>query len=126
MRTRASITGWKRAAVTAVVAYALVLQALLLSFGGALHAAAAQAPQAIVCAQGGESGSDRQPGDPHDALCCVLNCHGSAPAGPAPASAAFERLPPVAAAVELSSGTPFLKPTSHVLPLGPRAPPHSG
>jgi hypothetical protein len=45
MKHRGFTTGWKRAAVAAALAYALVLQGLLLSLGGALHAAQASGPR---------------------------------------------------------------------------------
>lgn len=126
MGNRAFIPGWKRAAITAAVAYALVLQALLLSFGGAMQAAAAPGPQAFICAPGSESGPGHAPAKAHDGLCCTLSCHGAGSAGPAPALVSFERLAPVAAILETSAEAPVLRLASNVLPLGSRAPPRLG
>jgi hypothetical protein len=125
MKRRGFTTGWKRAAATAVVAYALVLQALLLSFGGALHAAEASGPQAVICAEG-VAGPDHAPAKAHDGLCCTLSCHGAGPAGPLPGFTLLERLAPVAGGMEPSSGPPVLAASSDVLPLGSRAPPRLG
>jgi hypothetical protein len=57
--------GWKQAGITAAVAYALALQALLLSFGGALHAGAANLPQAIICLPSQQPAPDHAPVDAH-------------------------------------------------------------
>jgi hypothetical protein len=108
------------------MAYAFVLQLLLLSVSGAFHAAQATQPQGIICAQDGSSAPDRAPAKAHEGLCCTVSCHGSAPVGPVPASTAFERLAPMS----LIAGVPE-RPTlahllSNVLPVGSRAPPRLG
>jgi hypothetical protein len=127
MRRRGFTTGWKRVAVTAAVAYALVLQGLLLSLGGALHAAEALGPQPIICAEGTATGQDRgAPAKAHDALCCTLSCHGSAAAGPLPALAVLKRRPPAILEIEAAGGSADLRVASKVLPLGSRAPPRLG
>src|SRR5690606_22441538 len=94
MTGSAFTTGWRRAAIVAVVAYALVLQALAFSFAGALHTAdGAELPHAVLCAPGGgQAAPESAPGQAHDGRCCTLACHGPALSnGPAPASVAFER-----------------------------------
>lgn len=122
----ASITGWKRAALAATIAYALVLQAMLLSLGGALHVARAGEPQAILCAQDGRTSSDHAPAGSHDGLCCILGCHGAGPAGPAPVSVSLLRLAPVSLETRLPVTVPTLRLSSNVLPVGSRAPPRLG
>jgi hypothetical protein len=125
MAERVTIKGWKHAAIAAAVAYALVLQALLLSFSGAFHAAAAEA-QAIICVQDGTSAPVHSPEDAHGGLCCILSCNGSGAAGPVPILAPPERLTPTMAAIG-APGDPSVLPTSpKVLPLGSRAPPRLG
>ena len=119
-------TGWKRAAIAAALAYVLVLQGLLLSLGGALHAAEAFVPQTIICAEGTATGPDRAPVKAHDALCCTLSCHGSTAAGPLPVFAALKRPAPAALGIEAAGEPAALRVASKVLPLGSRAPPRMG
>ena len=126
MRRRASTQGWTRAAFAAVMAYAFVMQALLLSVSGALHAAAAAQPQGIICLQDGSSAPDHAPAKAHDTLCCTVSCHGSAAAGPAPSVAMPARWAPEALAGNRPAHSPRLTLTATVLPLGSRAPPRLG
>ncbi|NBJ10199.1 hypothetical protein [Microvirga arsenatis] len=126
MRRRASTQGWTRAAIAAVMAYAFVLQALLLSVSGAFHAAAAAQPQGIICLQDGSFAPDHAPAKAHDTLCCTVSCHGSAAAGPAPSVAVPARWEPEALAGNRPAPSPRLTLTSTVLPLGSRAPPRLG
>ncbi|MBQ0822524.1 hypothetical protein KBI52_20270 [Microvirga sp. HBU67558] len=126
MTRRGPKSAWTRAAIVAAMAYAFVLQALLLSVGGAFHAAAAAEAQGIICLQDGSSAPDHGPKKAHETLCCTLSCHGSTAAGPAPAAAIIEPIAPVAATVDPSAGASHLRLTSDVLPLGSRAPPHRG
>jgi hypothetical protein len=123
-------TGWTRAAIVAVMAYAFVLQALLLSVGGAFHAAAAAEVQGIICVQDGSSDGlsapDHGPKKAHETLCCTLSCHGSGVAGPVPLTSLLDRFAPVAVANQRPAGPPHLRLTSDVLPLGSRAPPRLG
>ena len=126
MKFRGFTTGWKRAAVTAAVVYALVLQGLLLSLGGALHAAEPSGPQAIICAEGSATGQDRAPAKAHDALCWTLSCHGSTAAGPLPGFAVLKQRVLAPADIRPAGPFPALRLASHVLPLGSRAPPRLG
>ncbi|MBJ6128220.1 hypothetical protein [Microvirga splendida] len=127
MRRRTSAQGWTRAAIAVVMAYAFVLQALLLSASGAVHAAAAAAePQGIICLQDGSSAPDHSPAKAHGNLCCTLSCHGSGPAGPLPGAVVLERIVPVAVMGDRPADQPRLRLTSNVLPLGSRAPPRLG
>jgi hypothetical protein len=127
MTGRTFMIGWKRTAMAASVAYVMALQALLFSLGGALHAGAANLPQAILCASDSGSAPDHSPAQAHDALCCILSCHGSgSPGGPLPDAASLDRLPPVTMATGLPHRTPFLRLASNVLPVGSRAPPRLG
>ena len=119
-------TGWTRAAIVAVMAYAFVLQALLLSVGGAFHAAAAADAQGIICFQDGSSAPDHGPKKAHENLCCTLSCHGSGAAGPAPIAAVPDRIAPTAGSGNRIVDPPHLRLTSDVLPLGSRAPPRLG
>jgi predicted CxxxxCH...CXXCH cytochrome family protein len=126
MTRKAPRTGWTRAAIVAVMAYAFVLQALLLSVGGAIHAASAAEAQGVICIQDGSSAPDHGPTKAHENLCCTLSCHGSGPAGPAPVAAVPAWIAPMTV-----SGGPIVEPaslrlTSDVLPLGSRAPPRLG
>jgi len=125
MTRRERIGSWKHAAIAAAAAYALVLQALLLSFGGAVHVSAA--PQGIVCAQNGAASSpDQAPGKAHDGLCCILGCHGPGAGGQAPVVNPPSRPQALLAAVPSLGADPFLRLSSNVLPLGSRAPPRLG
>ena len=126
MRRRTSAQGWTRAAIAAVMAYAFVLQALLLSVSGTVHAAAATETVGIICLQDGSSAPDHSPAKDHGTLCCTLNCHGSGPAGPVPAATILDRVAPLAIASVHSADRPQLRLTSNVLPLGSRAPPRLG
>ncbi len=125
MTRMASRTGWTRAAIVAAMAYAFVLQMLLLPIGGALHAATLAGAQGILCVQDGSSSSDPSPAKTHDGLCCLAGCHGSGPAEP-PGSTALERLAPVAVVARTRGSSSVLRVTSDVLPLGSRAPPRLG
>jgi len=123
---RMGFTGrWGRAAVTAAAAYALVLQVLLLAFGGALQAAQAVETQAVVCLQGGASGADHGPAQTHDGLCCTLSCHGAGAAPPPAVGVLLPRVPIRGTAVA-AGATPVHHPATKVLPVGPRAPPQHG
>ncbi|WP_201862172.1 hypothetical protein [Microvirga soli] len=126
MRRRTSAQGWTRAAIAAVMAYAFVLQALLLSASGAVHAAAATETVGIICLQDGSSAPDHSPAKDHGTLCCTLSCHGSGPAGPVPVATILDRVAPLAVASARSADQPQLRLTSNVLPLGSRAPPRLG
>jgi hypothetical protein len=116
--------GWKRAAVSAVLAYALALQAVLFAVGGALHADPANLSQAVICVAEAASGQDHAPAKAHDALCCILNCHASGAAGsPLPVAALLDRPIPATVAAGLARHAPHLRLASSVLPVGSRAPP---
>ncbi len=118
--------GWKRAAVSAVLAYVLALQAVLFAASGALHAAPANLSQAVICLSE-PAAPDHAPGKAHQALCCVLTCHGAgAPGGSLPVAASLDRPVVVAAAAGPSRPAPFLRLVSNVLPVGSRAPPRLG
>ncbi|WP_262029587.1 DUF2946 family protein [Microvirga sp. Mcv34] len=126
MTRRAPRTHWTRAAIVAVMAYAFVLQALLLSVSGAFHTAAAADGQGIICLQDGSSAPDHGPTKAHQNLCCTLSCHGAGLAGPVPTVIIPGRIAPVVAADESPAEPPHLRLTSNVLPLGSRAPPRLG
>jgi hypothetical protein len=126
MTGRTSGTGWTRAAIVAAMAYAFVLQILLLSASGAFHAAQAAQPQGIICVQNGSSAPDHAPSKAHDGLCCTLSCHGSAPVGPVPAAGVFERLASTTVVATAPDRTWILRLSSNVLPVGSRAPPRLG
>ncbi|EIM29172.1 hypothetical protein [Microvirga lotononidis] len=126
MTRRAPRTPWTRAAIVAVMAYAFVLQALLLSVSGAFHTAVAAETQEIICLQDGSSAPDHGPTKAHQNLCCTLSCHGPGMTGPVPDTALPGRIAPVAAADEMPAEAPHLRLTSNVLPLGSRAPPRRG
>ena len=126
MTRKASRKSWTHAAIVAVMAYAFVLQALLLSVGGAFHAAQAAEAQGIICLQDGASTPDHAPDKAHQNLCCTLSCHGSGPAGPVPLAAILKRIVPAAVTGHAPADAPHLRLTSTVLPLGSRAPPRLG
>ena len=126
MTRRAPRTGWTRAAIVAVMAYAFVLQSLLLSVSGAFHAAAAAEAQGIICVQDGSSIPDHSPTKAHENLCCTLSCHGSGSAGPVPLAVVLEQIAPLAVTGDQPGDPTRLRLTSDVLPLGSRAPPRLG
>ncbi|MGO4572094.1 hypothetical protein [Microvirga sp. 2TAF3] len=127
MTSRAFLTRWQRAAITVAISYALILQAVLFSLGGALHAQAAGLPQEIICTQGAGADSSRAPAKPHAALCCILSCGVSAPpAGPVPVLAHIAQPVSVQVANGFLAAKPFLRLASAVLPVGSRAPPRLG
>jgi hypothetical protein len=126
MRCRTSAQGWTRAAIAAVMAYAFVLQALLLSVSGAVHAAAAAETVGIICLQDGSSAPDPSSAKDHGNLCCTVSCHGSGAAGPAPVAVILGRIAPLTVADVRTVDPPRLPLTSDVLPLGSRAPPRLG
>jgi hypothetical protein len=120
------ITGWKRAALAAVMAYALVLQVLLISVSGAAHAAQASGPQGILCLQDGQSQSDHAPAKAHDGLCCLVGCHGAGAAGPVPVASSPVRRVAVVRDAPLPENLSAAPISSSVLPVGSRAPPRLG
>jgi len=126
MTKRASITGWKRVALAALLAYALVLQTLLLSLAGASHAVAAAGPEGVLCLQDGQTVPKHSPAASHDSLCCLVGCHGSGSAGPAPVAASLIRFEPVSAEAAQPAGSSASLPSPKILPLGSRAPPRLG
>jgi len=126
MMRKVTITGWRRAVLAALMAYALVLQAVLVSLGGAAHAAQAAGPQGVLCLQGGQNQPDRAPAQAHDGLCCTLSCHGAGPAGPAPEFVPAERLAPAALDRRMPADLSAARRFSNVLPVGSRAPPRLG
>jgi hypothetical protein len=108
------------------MAYAFVLQALLLSMSGAVHAAAATEAAGIICLQDGSAAPDPSPAKTHENLCCSLSCHSSGAAGPTPVAAILDRIAPLAVASSHVADSPRLSLTSNVLPVGSRAPPRLG
>ena len=126
MTRMASITPFRRAVLTALMAYALVLQTVLVSLGGAAHAAQVAGPEGIICLQEGRTQPDRAPAKGHDGLCCTLSCHGGGAAGPAPAFVPTERLAPVTLLENLPADPSAAHLYSNVLPVGSRAPPRLG
>jgi hypothetical protein len=126
MTRMTSRTGWTRAAIVAAMAYAFVLQMLLLPVGAALHAATMTGAQGILCVQDGSTAPDHSPTKAHDGLCCLASCHGLSAAGAAPVSIVLERLAPVDIVASTPGGSSALSPSSNVLPLGSRAPPRLG
>lgn len=126
MTRRVSITPFQRAVLTALMAYALVLQAVLVSLSGAAHAAQAAGPQGIHCLPDGRTQPDPAPSKSHDGLCCTLSCHGPGPAGPAPASVLVERLALLRREAPAPAVSPDPRIPSRILPVGPRAPPRLG
>lgn len=122
MTRKGTITAFQRAVLTALIAYALVLQTVLASFGGAAHAARALEPQGVLCLQEGR-GPLHDPAKAHNGLCCTLSCHHAGAAGPAPEGAFAE---PHAHATLVAQGPLALSVPRHfsrVLPVGSRAPP---
>jgi hypothetical protein len=127
MKRRGFSSIWRRAAITAVMAYALTLQALLLSFGGAAHAATLAGAPDIICATGAASGSHDAPANAHDGLCCILGHNGcAAPAGLPPAAGIVDRARPSLTVSGRVHERVFPRAFSSVLPVGSRAPPRLG
>ncbi len=126
MTKRPLTTGWKRVAFAAMLAYALVLQTVLVSLAGASHAVAAVGPEGVLCLRDGQAAPDHSPAASHDGLCCLVGCHGSGPAGPAPVAASLLRFEPVRAGAVQPAASLASLPTPNILPLGSRAPPRLG
>ncbi|MDF2689775.1 MAG: hypothetical protein K0Q80_2741 [Microvirga sp.] len=122
----ASITGWKRVALAALLAYALVLQTVLLSLAGASHAVAAVGPEGVLCLQDDQTAPEHSPAAPHDGLCCLVGCHGSGPAGPAPVAVSLIRFELMQAEAVQPAASSASLPSPKILPLGSRAPPRLG
>jgi hypothetical protein len=127
MTGRAIITGWKRTALAATLAYALALQGVLLALGGAMHVQAAGLPETVLCLQADDGGSPHQPAHTDHALCCILGSGtGVGPAGPAPAAASLDIRRPVPVDLRPIVASSAPASTSNVLPVGSRAPPRLG
>ncbi|MXQ13493.1 hypothetical protein [Microvirga makkahensis] len=126
MTRMAPITSFRRAVLTALTAYVLVLQTVFASFGGAAHAAQAAGPGGILCLQDGQTRPDPAPANGHDGLCCTLSCHGGGAAGPAPAFVPAVRLAPVTLDEHVQADPSAVHLFSTVLPVGSRAPPRLG
>ncbi|WP_134500836.1 DUF2946 family protein [Microvirga pakistanensis] len=126
----ASITPFRRAVLTALMAYALVLQTVLVSLGGAAHAGQLAEAQGILCLQDGQTQPSQDPAKgptgSHDGLCCTLSCHGGGAAGPAPALVLAGRLAPVILEPRAPADSHHTRHFSNVLPVGSRAPPRLG
>ena len=121
---------WKRAAITAVIAYGLALQAILLPFGGLRQAQSAPFEHGIICLQdaAGQARDDAESrSKPHGMLCCTWGCFQKAAfAGPIPPFAlipAFGRFWTAAGPHPVPA---VLASSLDVLPLGARAPPRLG
>lgn len=127
MTGRASFTLWQRAGITAVIAYALALQALLFSYGGVFHPESVAGPAGIICSEGSGHSAPDAPAAAHDALCCILSCGVSAaPAGPLPALAGIARPATAPVIIAFLPDEPPLARIAGVLPVGSRAPPRLG
>jgi hypothetical protein len=127
MTTPAQWQVWKRAALSAVIAYALVLQAVLVAFTGAAHAGKLREPLAVLCHQDGAQ-APRDSGDaPHHGLCCILGASAAIAAGGSPVTGGSLQEPPVTAtAVVFAPAWSFLANAASFLPVGSRAPPRLG
>ncbi|QFU14991.1 hypothetical protein [Microvirga thermotolerans] len=126
MTRRAFIGRWQRAGIVAALAYALALQALLLSFGGALHAEAGLA-EGIVCTRAAGDSAPHAPAQAHDALCCILSCQAAAgSAAPEPVPAGFAHPPARPTVLAFLPEAPSSVGTSGLPPVGSRAPPRLG
>jgi len=123
MTRKGTITAFQRAVLTALIAYALALQTVLVSLGGAAHAAQASAPQGVLCLQKGRTGPGHDPAKAHDGLCCALSCHHAGASGPVSEAASAERHAPATLAAQAPAATSVARPFSRVLPVGSRAPP---
>jgi len=131
MTGRAIITGWKRASLAAMLAYALTLQGVLLALGGAMHVQAAALPETVLCLEAVDGFAPDRPG-PADhgsdhTLCCIAGCTaGIGAAGPGPGTAALRARFPVPAdsrpAIDMAASVV----ASSTLPVGSRAPPRLG
>ncbi|SCY15579.1 hypothetical protein SAMN02927923_00714 [Microvirga guangxiensis] len=126
MTRTGTTTAFKRAVLTVLLAYALVLQTVLVSLSGAAHAAEAAGPQGILCLQDGQRLPDHDPAKAHDGLCCILSCYSAGPAGPLPEQVSADRLMPVAIKATVRAVSADIRPFSNVLPVGSRAPPRLG
>jgi hypothetical protein len=117
--------GWRRAAISVVAAYALVLQALLAVLTCAAHAASLPGGSAgIICSGQGALPEAPAPAGPghHDGQCCILHCAGKLGIGPPPSHAAAPAIE--ASALDAAHGArPAALVRRPVLPLGSRAPP---
>jgi len=126
--------GWLRRdkdCIALVVVWALLLQAALLSFASAAHAATLATENVVLCTLRGALIGDPSPGESHrqtDHPCCTMSCRlacGSTGAGILPLALRV----PLPASVEAPSPPPRLveplAQTSEVTPSQPRAPPRA-
>ncbi|HZH10932.1 MAG TPA: hypothetical protein VEZ24_11255 [Microvirga sp.] len=124
MMRKDTIAPFRRAVLTALMAYALVLQTILVSLGGAAQAADMAGNQGILCLQDGETRPGHDPATAHEGLCCTLSCHNpSAAGGPVPEAASIAHPAPVTLAVREPAAAVIPRLFSSVLPVGSRAPP---
>jgi hypothetical protein len=115
----------RRAAIAVAAAYGLALYALLLAFGGGLHAAAPGSHGHVLCSR--DQAPNGAPGQAGGELCCVLVCFDPAAAGPG-APAVAGRIPArrVDGEVRYGAALPVLLRPALVCPFGARAPPVAG
>lgn len=122
----ATATGarWSRGIVAVLCAYALILNAVLLSIGAGLSAAPSSFPQHVLCAPGG-SPEPTAPASPEQSkTCCALGCLASTSGAPPVAAAAL----PLHRSIIVARGftyppAPRVDTGRSVYPLGARAPP---
>lgn len=115
---------WRRAAVSAVIAYALVLQVFAASLADAAHAVSRGSSGTVFCLTDKADGSAGGPEKGHDSRCCILGCQNvTAAPGPQPVLFGRDSQWPTLVLTDRSYG-PFFTPRAlAVLPVGSRAPP---
>lgn len=125
MTGTAIITGWKRTALAAMLAYALALQGVLLALGGAMHVQAATLPETVLCLSDDQGGSPHQPGQTDHALCCILSC-GVSVGSAGPVTASLQPRQPLPVDLRPTVDASPRAVALNVLPVGSRAPPRLG
>lgn len=122
----ATATGarWGRGILAVLCAYALILNAVLLSIGAGLSAGPSPFPQHVLCAPGGSSEPTAPASPEQSKTCCALGCLASASGAPPVAAAAL----PLQRSISVARGV-IAPPAARVAtgrslyPLGARAPP---
>ncbi len=122
----ATATGarWGRGIVAVLCAYALILNAVLLSIGAGLSAAPSPFPQHVLCAPGGSSEPTAPASPEQSKTCCALGCLASASGAPPVAAAVLALHRSIIIAADFAS-PPAQRATigRSLYPLGARAPP---
>ncbi|MGO4665561.1 hypothetical protein [Bosea sp. 2RAB26] len=122
----ATATGarWGRGIVAVLCAYALILNAVLMSIGAGLSAAPSPFPRHVLCAPGGSSEPTAPASPEQSKTCCALGCLAGSSGAPPVAAAALPLRRSISVARDVTyPPAPRIDSGRSVYPLGARAPP---